>query len=280
MTPEAIVKAAALITKGKTFSLAIPIDEAGPRIPSRRPPHHFMVSTGVDVAVGPNPNSSAVRFTDDYIYMPLQGSTQWDGLPHAFYGGKFYNGFPLESVRTAGARRLGLENVKDSFVGRGVLIDIVSYKGGSLDTGYGISRADIEGALTKQGVEIHEGDIVILRTGEVPAYYGMNSGERARWHLSQMGIVKDVIPWIRETRIAAIAADNLTIERSPNPDRRNYNLHGNILRDMGVYIGELWTVEELAADCAEDGRYEFFICAPPLHIPGAVGSPLNPIAIK
>ena len=64
------------------------------------------------------------------------------------------------------------------------------------------------------------------------------------------------------------------------PDGRNYNLHGNILRDMGVYIGELWTVEELAADCAEDGRYEFFICAPPLHIPGAVGSPLNPIAIK
>ena len=280
MTPEAIVDAAKLITKGKTFSLAIPIDASGPRIPSRRPPHHFMVSSGIDVTASANPNSSAVRFTDDYIYMPLQGSTQWDGLPHAFYGGSFYNGFPLDSIRTTGAQRLGLENVKDSFVGRGVLIDIVRYKGGTLATGYGITRSDIEGALDEQGVQVHEGDIVILRTGEVPAYYRMNAGARAQWHLRQTGIVKDVIPWISEMKIAAIAADNLAIERSPNPDRRNYNLHGNILRDMGVYIGELWTVEELAADCAEDGRYEFFICAPPLHIPGAVGSPLNPIAIK
>lgn len=280
ITPRTIVDAAKLIRTGKTFSLAIPIDGNGPRIPTRRPPHHTMVATGVDVLVGPNPDSTAVRFTDDYIYMPLQGSTQWDALPHAFYGGAFYNNTPLEAVGVGGARKLGLENVKDSLVGRGVLIDILRYKGGSLPPGYGITRADIEGALKKQKATVKEGDIVILRTGMVPAFYAMNAQGRATWHVQQAGIVKDVVPWIKEKRIAAIAADNLAIEQSPNADGRNYNLHGNILRDLGVYIGELWTLEELARDCAEDGRYEFFLAAQPLHIPGAVGTPLNPMAIK
>jgi kynurenine formamidase len=57
-------------------------------------------------------------------------------------------------------------------------------------------------------------------------------------------------------------------------------LHGNLLRDLGVYIGEIWWLEELAADCAADGRYDFFLAAQPLNITGAVGSPVNPIAIK
>lgn len=280
ITPERIVAAARLIQKGTTFSLAIPINGTGPRIPTRRPPHHFMVSSGTDTLTLPDANSNAVRFTDDYIYMPLQGSTQWDSLAHAFYGGAFYNGFGLDVIRTTGAAKLGLENVRDSFVGRGILIDIVAFKGKKLRIGYGITRADIEGALAKQRTEVREGDMVLLRTGMVPAYYEMDTRARATWHEKQTGIVKDVIPWIKEMKIAAVVADNLAIEQTPNADGRNYNLHGNILRDMGVYIGELWTLEELAEDCAADGRYEFFLCAPPLHIPGAVGSPLNPIAIK
>ncbi len=280
MTPKAIVAAAKLIRDGKTFSLAIPIDGEGPRIPTRRAPHHFMTGTGTDIQASPLANSNQVGFTDDYIYMPLQGSTQWDSLAHAMYGGTFYNGIALDAIDSTGAQKLGMENVKDTFVGRGVLIDVVRYKGGQLEPGYGITRADLEGALKKQGTKVKAGDIVVLRTGVVPAFYTMSVTERAEWHLVQAGIVKDVIPWIKERKIAAIAADNLGIEQTPNADGRDYNLHGNILRDMGVYIGELWTVEELAEDCAKDGRYEFFISAAPLHIPGSVGSPINPIAIK
>ena len=124
------------------------------------------------------------------------------------------------------------------------------------------------------------GDVVILRTGMVPLYYKMSRSEKAAWHTRQTGIVRDVIPWIKEMEIAAIAGDNLGIECVPNPDGQSFSLHGNILRDMGVFIGEIWWLEELAADCADDGRYEFFLSAPPLNIPGAVGSPVNPIAVK
>lgn len=278
--PQDIVNAASLIRKGKTFSLAIGIEADAPRFPTRNPSHHFMVSSSTDTVAAGTGDTNDVQFTDDYIYMALQGSTQWDSLAHAYYGGSFYNGFGLDVIRTTGAVKLGIERVKDRFVGRGVLIDIVRYKGGSLEKGYGITLADIKGALAKQGTTVKQGDIVILRTGEVPAYYTMTPEEKWRWASVQTGITKDVVPWIRDTKIAAIAADNLGLEQAPNADGRDWNLHGNILRDLGVFIGELWYLEELAEDCAADGRYEFFLSAPPLNIPGAVGSPLNPIAVK
>ena len=80
ITAEHIVAAAGLIREGKTFSLAIPIDHAGPVYPGRVPPQHMMVATGADYHAG-QPNAvGKMKFADDYIYMPLQGSTQWDAL--------------------------------------------------------------------------------------------------------------------------------------------------------------------------------------------------------
>ena len=72
------------------------------------------------------------------------------------------------------------------------------------------------------------------------------------------------------------------LERQPNPHNPEIisPLHGNILGDLGVYIGEIFYLEDLAADCKKDGVYEFFLAAQPLNIPGATASPINPIAIK
>jgi kynurenine formamidase len=91
-----------------------------------------------------------------------------------------------------------------------------------------------------------------------------------------------VVPWIKEQQLAAIAADNLALERIPNEvdPAMVVPVHGNLLRDLGVYIGEIWWLEELAEHCAKDGRYEFFLAAQPLNVTGGVGSPVNPIAIK
>jgi len=275
-SPETVLAGARLIQRGEVFSLAIPIERGGPLFSTRLPPHHFMVSTGADAAVTETP----FGFTDDYINMPLQGSTQWDALSHVYYDGAFYNGYPLNTVTSEGAQKLGIDKVRDRFVGRAVLIDIVRYKGGELEPGYGITREDIEGALDAQDSEVKRGDMVVIRTGAVPHFYASGPQVRQNWQSKQTGITKSVIPWIKEMEISAIAADNLGIEQSPNPDGQDWSLHGNILRDLGVFIGEIWWLEELAADCARDGRYEFFLSAPPLNIPGAVGSPLNPIAVK
>jgi kynurenine formamidase len=290
ITAERVVAAAGLIQKGKSFSLAIPIDAQGPVHPTRMNPHHTMVLTGADYAAGGDVplGFGMYQFADDYIYMALQGSTQWDGLSHAWYGDTLYNGVPQAAIRTSptagGANKLGIENVRESLIGRGVLIDVVAYKGGPLPSGYSIRRADLEGALAKQGTEVKPGDMVLVRTAVVPAFYKLEGAvARAQfWEKPHAGLASDVVPWVKEKQIAAIAADNIALERMPNEDDSNHMapLHGNLLRDLGVYIGEIWWLEDLAKDCAADGRYEFFLAAQPLHIPGAVGTPLNPVAIK
>ncbi len=286
LTPEALVHAAGLIQKGKTFSLAIPIDMNGPVFPGRLNPHHTMTVTGADYHSGGDGLSiGRLKFADDYIYMALQGSTQWDGLSHGWYDDELYNGVPESAIRSApmagGATKLGIENVKDSLVGRGVLVDVLRHKGGTLAPGVAITRADVEAALAAQGTEIRPGDIVVFRTGWVPGFYALaDPVERTRYLLApQTGLDEDLAPWIHEKKITAVAADNVGLEVFPPPEG-SVGLHGALLRDQGVYIGEIWWLEELAADCAEDGRYEFFLAAQPLHIPGAVGSPLNPLAIK
>lgn len=287
ITPERVVAAASLIKRGVSFSLAIPIDANGPVFPTRLNPHHTMVATGSDYAVGAKGplDFSPYKFADDYIYMALQGSTQWDALSHGWYGDTLYNGVPESAIQAgAGATKLGIEQVVESLIGRGVLIDVLAHKGGSLPPGYSIRLADLEAALAAQKTEVLPGDIVLVRTGVVPSYYELETPvQRAEfWASPHAGLAADVVPWVRTRQIAAIAADNVAFERMPNEDDPKHMapLHGNLLRDLGVYIGEIWWLEDLAADCAEDGRYEFFLAAQPLNIPGAVGTPLNPVAIK
>jgi len=291
ITANQVKEAATLISSGKVFSLAIPIDNTGPVYPGRIPPQHIMVATGADYVAGQGNLIGKMKFADDYIYMPLQGSTQWDALSHAWYGQSLYNGIDQSVVKSApaagGAAKLGIENVKTSFVGRGVLIDVLAHfqahKGGSLPPGYMITRKDIADTLKAQGTKVSKGDIVIIRTGFVPGYYKLTDPLKKMAYVAgpHTGIGPDVVGWVDEIEIAGIAADNLALEVLPNPVPENtLSIHGSLLRDLGVYIGEIWWLEELSADCAEDGRYEFFLAAQALNIPGAVGSPLNPIAIK
>ena len=124
ITPQRIVASAGLIQKGKVFALGIGIDGKGPIYPTRMRPTLTTWVSGADYAVGGIEGD--FKFADDYLFMPLQGATQWDGLSHAWYGETLYNGVPqseVGSAATGGARRLGIENVKDSMVGRGVLVD-------------------------------------------------------------------------------------------------------------------------------------------------------------
>jgi hypothetical protein len=130
-----------------------------------------------------------------------------------------------------------------------VLIDVVRYKGGPLPEGYTITRADLEGALAKQKAEVLPGDVIIIRTGLVPSWYELDAMGRAAFFAKPMtGIGSDTVPWIHEKQVAGVAADNIALERIPNEldPELVVPLHGNLLRDLGVYIGEIWWLEELA----------------------------------
>ena len=49
--------------------------------------------------------------------------------------------------------------------------------------------------------------------------------------------------------------------------------HWIVIPMMGLTVGEIFHLNELAVDCAEDGVYEFLFVAPALPITGAVGLP-------
>jgi kynurenine formamidase len=280
ITPERVVAAARLVRKGRVISLAVPLDAGGPVFPGRVPPIRLMAVSGADYAAGEPPAFGApFHIADDYLFMPIQGSTQWDALSHAWQGDTLYNGVPQTAVRGSGATRLGIQNVKDGLVGRGVLIDVLAHRGGKLPAGASIGRAELEAALARQRTEVLPGDIVLVRTGVVPAFYAISDPvERTRFLLApQAGLALDVAGFAKERDIAAIAADNLTLEVFPAKEK---TLHMPLLHELGVYIGEIFWLEDLAADCAADGRYEFFLAAQPLNLTRAVASPINPVAIK
>jgi kynurenine formamidase len=89
------------------------------------------------------------------------------------------------------------------------------------------------------------------------------------------------IDWIAEHEIAAVATDTWGMEVQPNETADvGMPLHIVLIVHLGLWVGEIWDLEALAEDCAGDGRYEFLFCGPPLPFTNAVGSPLNPMAVK
>lgn len=285
VSPEDIVTAAGLVRRGAVFSLATPFELTGPqqpgrgRNPRRFNPIHTMLRDGGDVASG------AVLGTDDAVFMSLQCGTQWDSLAHRFWRGKMYNDRGTELVTSFGAQKNSIDKVAGKIVGRGVLLDLARYKDKPwLEGGEAIYTEDLDGCAEKQGVEVRRGDFVLIRTGEIAMVKAQ--GEWGDYTQSPApGLSLTTAQWFYEHEVAAMAADTMGTEVLPNetvgdPKLVNQPLHSVLLTRTGLTIGEIFDLEDLAADCAEDGVFEFMFVAPALPFTGAVGSPTNPLAIK
>jgi kynurenine formamidase len=277
-------QAAGLVKKGKVFSLALPLDANGPMTGAygRVNPVHVMLQDGGDIASGAQDHFPALRYTDDAVYLVLQCATQWDALAHIYHEGKMYNGYGTEAVNSTGANKNSITNVKDKMVSRGVLLDIARAKGKPwLDVSEPIGKDELELAAERQGVEVGEGDIVLVRTGRLG--YVRQQG---RWGDEYAGgpapgLAISSAEFFCERHIAAVATDTWGIEVLPNETPDVFQpLHIILLVNAGIHIGEMFDLEALADDCAEDGQWDFMFVAPPLTVTGSVGSAINPQAIK
>ncbi len=283
ITPEKIVAASQLVRQGKVLSLAIPFDSNGPQtgFGGRTNPLHYMLQDGGDVASGAQDFIPALRYCDDAITMPLQCATQWDALSHIYFDGTMYNDRGPEMVNSNGARANSIDKLKSKVVSRGVLLDIPRYRGKSwLAPGDAIYPADLDGAATQQKVTVGTGDIVLIRTGQLAQVkaegsWGQYAGGPAP------GLSLTCAEWLAHNEVAGYATDTWGTEVIPNETPDVFQpLHCVAIVNMGMLVGEIFNLEELAADCAADSTYEFLFVAPPLPITGAVGSPINPQAIK
>jgi kynurenine formamidase len=285
---EDIVAAARLVRKGKVISLALNFDSHGPqgaksKYPSlgRINPVHTMLRTGTDAYSGVL-DHRGIRAADDMVVMPLQCGTQWDGLGHVFYENFMWNGYDCREVTSLGAQKCGIEKTKSKMVGRGVFLDVPRALGMDvLPDGHAITSKELDATCKFHELEVRRGDYVIVRTGQMEAklaagnWDGYPGGDAP-------GFSFETLEWIHQSEIAAIASDTWGCEVRPNETEPGINQpwHWITIPIMGITMGEIFYVADLAKDCAADGVYEFLFVAPAIPITGAVGSPTNPLAIK
>ena len=279
ITPAKRAAAAQLVRKGVTFSLQIPMNSKGPMTGAGRVnPVHTMTATGCD-DIQLVPMAAGARYTDDVMFLYLQSGTEWDSLAHVFYDGRLYNGYDASNVDSNGARKVGIDKTCSSYVSRGVVLDVARFHGvDCLDPAHRIDGVELDEVAAAQGVAIESGDIILVRTG-VLAHYA-RTGRWDVYHGSHPGLHYRVATWLHDHEIAAVASDNGAVEGYDKQALPAIPLHQLTLRDMGLPLGETFNLEALAADCAADGVYECFLVAPALNITGAVGSPVNPLAMK
>lgn len=292
LTPDKVAAAANLVRRGELFSLAVPFDEKGPQRGGwgRFNPIHLMMRDGNDALTGTTVRDfyggfdGYVRGTDDLIIMPLQSGTQWDALGHMVFEDKIYNGYDASQVSSLGALKNDIAKAKEKLVGRGVLLDVARWKGKDwLEGGEAISGNDLEECAADQGVDVGTGDILLVRTGRMGRVKAEGDwGDYAAGYSARApGLGLQSAEWIHDKEVSAVAVDTWGAEVLPTePADVSMPMHIILIVHMGLTLGEIFDLEALAADCAEDGIYEFLFTAPPLPITRAVGSPINPVAVK
>jgi kynurenine formamidase len=284
ITPAQILEACALPSRGLVVSCALAFDDRGPQsgLAGRHNPIHTMLADGGDALAGAQDFlPGGFRYADDAVTMPLQCGTQWDALAHVFYDGKMYNDRDLRLVTSRGALVNSIDRIKDGVVGRGVLLDLPRFlKMPWLDDGTRILPEHLDACAEAFGVSVESGDIVLVRTGmmtrclEQKSWQGYCGGPAP-------GLSVTCARWLYEREVAAIATDTWGVEVIPNETHDCFQpLHMIALRNTGLLFGEIFHLDPLSEACAEDGNYAFLFSAPPLPITGAVGSPINPLAIK
>lgn len=280
------IEAAALVKRGATFSLAQSFDGNGPQNGWRRRtnPIHTMLDTGLDAEAGTQGFGHGFGGADDVVFLPLQASTQWDGLGHIFDHATAWNGRPAGRVVTSeGDQVTGIETAAATIVSRGVLVDVGARFGtnGELDDGFAITAEHLDATIEAQGASaaVGRGDIVLVRTGRLARARREGWGDYAGG--PSAGLSFTSAGWLHGREIAAIATDTWGFEVRPNEfDDAFQPLHQIVIPNMGLFIGELWDLDALASDCAADGRWDFMLVAAPIPFTGAVGAPVNPIAVK
>ena len=277
--PEQVRAASRLVRSGEIIPLTLPIDEPDPGIfPDRAPYEHT-------VEVTRNGRDDKV----DNLY--LQFSSQWDGLRHVrFRQHGYWGGRSEEDLDRTADLGIDLWSARGP-IGRGVLIDVARHlenKGVPIvpDERFEITGELIDEVALAQGVEIRSGDFLVMRTGWIEWYRGLDRPARDALRgqvgrgLATPGLEssRSTAEYLWDNGVVAVAADNIACECLP-VDREKGFLHRRMIPLLGMAIGEFWWLRDLSDHCARTGEYDFLLTSAALRIPKGVGSPANAYAV-
>ncbi len=316
LTREVLMKGIAEVKAGRSFCLSLPLDLPGGTVvnPRRHPPQLLPTIREGKPNINYPLNRDNPRLLDvscdDIVQMSLQYSTQWDSFAHvgqhfdADGDGRaemvYYNGFragedvigpidyrdggerPVDAPQ--GARRLGIENMAATCVqGRGVMVDLEAHFGRAHRF---VGYDDLMRVLEADKVVIEAGDMVCLRTGLdriIQDAKGKPDANIRHVCAGLDGRDARLLQWITDSGLIVLISDNIAVEASParavdDDPCVNLPLHAHCLFKLGIHLGEMFLLSDLADWLRAAGRNRFLLTAPPLRLPGAVGSPAMPVA--
>ena len=272
LTPERVLAAMQVCTTGKVYSLSLPIKNKGVPLLEHRPaPQRLSLTSASDPEpftwMGGDPGLGA---NEDVLVIASHNTTHMDALSHVYTEDGIYNGFPRDEFSTKrGAGHCDIL-ATGTFAGRGILLDLPGHQGVDwLEPGHAITRAELDECAAAQGTEVRAGDILLVRTGWLDLF------EQGTDDYRQPGLGVDSLSFVDDHDIAAIGVDNSAVECIPFDGNEALVLHIALLVKRGVTLLEHIKMSELAAD----GCHEFFLSVGALPVPGAAGSPINPVAI-
>ncbi|KAG8698347.1 hypothetical protein FRC08_005987 [Ceratobasidium sp. 394] len=279
ITPETILAASKEVKQGLSIPLNWSVDQ---------PKYPFYERSGFHQEIVPKHPRTV---NDDVVHFNTQSSSQWDSLRHFGYQAErvFYNGLKQDDLLAdTSLTQNGIHNwAQTGIVGRGVLLDFYGYaQRHKIDydpySQYGITLEQLEAVRAEQGVEFHEGDILLIRFGHIAVYNSFSDDRKkevAKFPHTWAGVgqSKDVLGWIWDNHFSALGGDAPAFETTPS--LADFQLHPVILSGFGCPLGELFDLERLAVECEASKRWSFFFTSAPLNIPGGVASPPNAIAI-
>src|SRR4051794_31751745 len=285
LAPEQVLAAAGLVSAAKVFTVQRLIgDPKGDTVwPGRTPAERTQI---LDESTWDSPDApqypGGLHYADDKINAFLQGSTQYDALGHLWYGNKIWNGYDARTT-VGGLDKASVEPIADrGIVGRAVLLDMARFRGkNTLDKGETFTHEDLLECARAQGVEIQKRDILIVRTNFLQLFF--EQGEAFYEGFNEPGLVysPELVEWFRDMEIPNLVTDTIANEVTTDPNNGvALVLHNALMRNLGIALTEIADLEELSADCAEDGVYAFLYVAAPLKVAKAAGTPVNPVVIK
>ncbi|MDF1854624.1 cyclase family protein [Pseudooceanicola sp.] len=317
ITPEKVRQGVAEVSEGLSFCLSLPLDKPGGSAlnPRRHPPILRPTLRGDSVNfLAASEDGAPDVLCDDLAIIHLQYSTQWDAFSHV--GGRFdvdgngveehvfYNGYragqdikgptdpqdagvraAMKGESTSHAGKLGVENAAvHGMQGRAVMIDLRAHYG---DARTYVGYDELMRVLEADKVSVETGDMAVFHTGFAQRILEMATPDEAVLHGACAvlnGRDAKLLNWVTDSGVSALISDNYAVEGLPaQPCEHghtcsNLPLHEHCLFKNGIPLGELWQLTPLADWLRSHGRSRFLLTAPPLRLPGAVGSPVTPIA--
>ena len=261
ITPAKRVEAAKLVKTGVSVSLA----------------HNYSVNPDLGLPPPFDQEISMLNTPGEYVMERVSFSyhggihSHLDALCHVLWQGEMYNGFSKNDVNEDGCQKLGIANVKQGILTRGILMDIPRLKGVDyLPPGTAVYIEDLEAWEEQTGVRVSSGDVIFVRTGRWATPGSAGSGSA--------GLHASVAPWLRERDVAIVGGDYANDAIPSGVQGVFLPIHQLAIVAMGVRLFDNLDLEALAEEAVRQGRWEFMLSASPIPVEGGVGSPMNPIA--